>query len=1016
MNLTEFSIRNKVITWFSVTLVALAGLFSFFQLGQLEDPTFTVKSALILTAYPGADGEEVEQEVTDKIENALQEMPELKSLHSRSMPGLSLINVEIQGEYWSDRLPQVWDKMRRKVSDVQGSLPQGAAPPTVIDEFGDVYGMMLGVIGDGYSYQEMEEYVKRLKKEISLVKGVAKVNLWGQQQSVIYLDVSESKLSNLGLSSAQITQLLRNQNLVVDAGHIESGQFRLNIHPTGSFSSPKDIGDLLIHVQSRTVSNEFIRISDIGTIREGYMEPAQKLARLNGQPAIVMSIAPLSGTNIVEVGQRVQVKLEQIRQQFPVGLEIEEIHWQPQVIDESVNAFLVNFAQAVAIVLLVLTMAMGWKMGVVIGSALILTILGTFLFLALFGIDLHRMSLGALIIALGMMVDNAIVVAEGYVVKLQQGKDKVQAALESAKGPSIPLLGATIIALMAFYPIFASNLDTGEYCRTLFIVVGISLMVSWVVSLTLTPLQCMLMLNKVKVGDNAEGKFLSGFRAFLEVALKRRLLTVVGLLALLVVALGTFGNVKQIFFPNSSMTKFTVDYWGTQGSRLQVTSDEMTKIERHLLQDQRIKTVSSFVGEGSPRFYLPVSPENPNASFGQLIVNLNNFDDSEAVMKELRLWLVSNIPNAMTRVRPYTIGPSVPWTFEARFIGPSDADPKVLRGLAEQGMDILRTSPLAKDVSTDWRQQTLEVVPDYNQLKGRTTGISRADMAASTKQMYDGSVVGTYRRGDTQVPILVREAVTSRNIDNLELLQIESATPGASVPLGQVVNDIHLQWTNPIIWRYDRHRAITVQASPVEGVTPATLRQSVLEQFEAMELPDGYELRWFGEHKSTVESNEDLEPGMLPMFAIILLILVGLFNAIRPMLMIMLLMPFVMIGVSFGLQLTNAAFGFVAILGVMSLIGMMTKNAIVLIDQVNIEKAEGKNAHQALVDAAVSRLRPVFLAAATTVLGVIPLVPDMFWQGLAVSIMAGLSFGTILTMVLLPVFYSLFYKTHQQAA
>ena len=1013
MNLTEFSIRNQVITWFSVVLLALAGVFSFFELGQLEDPAFTVKTALVITAYPGANTTQVEQEVTDKIENALQEIPELKSLHSRSTAGFSLINVEIQGEYWSDRLPQVWDKLRRKISDIQMSLPPGASPSAVLDEFGDVYGMMVGIIGDGYSYSEMEEYVKQLQKEVSLVKGVAKISLWGNQQSVIYLDISESKLSNLGLSSLVITDLLRNQNLIVDAGHVESGLFRLNIHPTGSFSTPQEIGDLLIYAQDRTNKNEFIRISDIGTIREGYIEPAQRLMRLNGRPAIVLSISPLEGSNIVEVGKRVTDKLEQVKAQFPIGLEVKKIHWQPQVIDESVNEFLLNFAQAMIIVLVVLTISMGWGMGVVIGSALILTILGTFFFLAIFGIDLHRMSLGALIISLGMMVDNAIVVAEGYVVKLQQGKNKIQAAIDSAKAPSMPLLGATVIAVMAFYPIYASNIDTGEYCRTLFIVVAIALLVSWVVSLTLTPLQCILMLSVTSNKGQSEGYFLSSFRKLLEVVLKKRLLTVASLFVLLIVAMGTFNNVKVIFFPNSSMTKFMVDYWGPQGTRLQATSEDIAKIERHLLQDSRIETVATFVGEGSPRFYLPVSPENPNAAYGQMVVNVHNVEDSAAITHQLREWLSNNIPNAMTRVRPYTVGPAITWTFEARFSGPSDADPTILRALAEKGMTILRDSQIAKDISTDWRQQTLEILPVYSQLKGRTAGVSRADMAATTKRFYDGTTVGAYRRKDTYMPIIVRESVENRNISNLALLQIETAIPSASVPMGQVLNKIDVEWGNSIIWRYDRHRAITVQASPIETITPATLRKAVIDKFEQIELPEGYQLRWFGEHKSTIESNKDLEPGMLPMLGVILLILVALFNAIRPMLMVMLLIPFVLIGVSFGLQATNAAFGFVAILGVMSLIGMMTKNAIVLIDQINIEKAQGKYPHQAVIDASVSRLRPVFLAAATTVLGVAPLVPDLFWQGLAVSIMAGLSFGTILTMILLPVLYSLFYKTQE---
>ena len=1010
MSLTEFSVRNKVLTLFTMSLIFFAGISSFLSLGQLEDPEFTVKNALIITPYPGASSEEVEQEVTDRIENVLQRIPELESLHSRSTPGFSLINVEIREEYWSDRLPQVWDKLRRKVVDVQRLLPQGAGESQVLDDFGDVYGLMIGVVGDGYSYREIEDYVKVLQKEVSLVKGVAQVDLWGKQQSAIFIDVSERKLASLGLSSASINDLLRNQNLVVDAGHIESDIYRMNVRPTGSFKTPQEIGDLLIHSQARNDSSEFIRVSDISTISEGYVGPANTLMRVNGKTAIALSISPLGGANVVEMGARVTKKLAQMEERLPVGIEVNPIHWQPTIVENSIQGFLINFAEAVAIVLLVLTIAMGWRMGIVIGTALVLTVLGTFVFMAIFGIDLHRMSLGALIIALGMMVDNAIVVAEGYAVKIQSGLSKEQAALESAKGPSVALLGATFIAVMAFYPIFASQAGAGEYCRALFIVVAISLLVSWVISLTVTPLQCIYMITADKSSDHSEGKLLSGFRRCLELALRKRIITILAMVALLVAALGSFGNVQQIFFPRSSMTKFSVDYWAAEGSRIQSTSDGMKEIEKYLLDDSRIETVAAFVGQGSPRFYLPVDPEYPNPAFGQIIVNMHDLDDMNSTMEDLQLWLNNNVPEAMTRIRKYAVGPEVTWKFEARFMGPADADQDVLRDLAEQGKGILRASPLAKEVSTDWRQQVLDIVPEYNQIRGRRTGISRSDMAATTKRFYDGNTIGTYRRGDDQIPIIIRERVIERNIDNLDTLQIEPLNQAISVPFGQVTDRVSSQWTNPIIWRYNRHRAITVQASAV-GVTVDALRASVLDQFNQISLPQGYELVWFGEYKDTVDAQASLIPGVVPAVAFILFILVALFNELRPMVMIMLIIPFVMIGVSAGLQGFGAAFGFVSLLGVMSLSGMMIKNSIVLIDQINLEKSEGKTLHQAIVDATLSRIRPVFLAAATTVLGVIPLVSDPFWQGLAISVIAGLSFGTLLTMVLLPVLYSLFYRT-----
>lgn len=1009
MNLTEFAIENKMVTFFSIVLLSLAGTFAFFSLGQLEDPEFTVKNALVITMYNGATAEEVEQEVTDRIESALQEMPELSSLHSRSTPGFSLINVEIKEEYWADRLPQVWDKLRRKVGDVQQELPYGASETQVVDDFGDVYGLMVGITGDGFSYAEIDDYVKILQKEISLLKGVARVDLWGNQQEAVFIDISASKVANLGISNTTLANLLVSQNMVVDGGHVESGNYRLKVNPSGDLRTPEEIGDIVVYGQSANNSSEFIRIRDIATIKEAYVTPANSLMRLNGKEAIVLSVSPLNRVNVVEVGERVSAKLAQLSKTLPVGIEINQIHWQSDVVDESVNAFLINFAQAVLIVLIILTLAMGWRMGIVIGTALILTILATFMLMAVFGIDLHRMSLGALIIALGMMVDNAIVVAEGYAVKVQHGLSKKEAAIQSAKAPSMALLGATIIAVMAFYPIFASIESAGEYCRTLFIVVAISLMVSWVISLTVTPLQCMLMLKVDGNSGAQESKLLSLFRQSLESALKNRVLTIIVAVALLAIALGTFSNVKQIFFPSSAMTKITIDYWAPEGMRIQATSEGLKQIEEKLLSDERVNTVSTFIGKGSPRFYLPVDPENPNPAYGQIIVNLENFDDIEPMVHELEVWLAQNVSEALTRVRKYSVGPSITWTFEARFIGPADADPAVLRSLAEQGMAILHNTPLAKEISTDWRQQVLEIVPEYNQVKGRQSGILPIDLANTTKRLFDGYTVGAYRKGDKQLPIIVRENDESRTISSLEALQITPSGSSNSIPLGQVTNNISTQWVNPTIWRYNRHRAITVQASPV-GVTVAKLRASVVEEFNQIALPEGYELVWFGEHKNTIDSQASLIPGVVPALAIILFILVALFNEIRPMVIIMLIIPFVMIGVSFGLQFSGAAFGFVTLLGVMSLSGMMIKNAIVLVEQINIEKQAGKSAYQAIVDATISRIRPVFLAAATTVLGVIPLVPDVFWQGLAIAIMAGLTFGTLLTMILLPVFYSIFYR------
>ena len=597
MSLTAIAIEKRTVTYFAIFLLVAGGIGAFFSLGQLEDPEFTVKTGVVTTAYPGASPEEVELEVTDRIELAIQEMPQVKYLESFSREGLSLISVELHAQYWSDRLPQVWDELRRKIRNIEHLLPPGAGRPEVTDDFGDVFGFQLAVVGDGFSYADLEAYAKDIKKELSLVDNVARVDLWGVQSKAIYVNVSQAQLAELGLSDASVKATLEQQNMVVDAGGVDLQRKRFRIAPTGEFKSPEDIANLHVRASfgdelsnltadaDKPVSSErtaeLIRIRDIATVERGYLEPPSTLMRYNGKPAIGISITNVAGVNVVKVGQGIDERLEEILPMLPVGIEVHRFHWQSGIVDQAVKGFLINFGEAVAIVLIVLTIAMGWRMGVIIGSSLILTILASFILMAVFGIPLQRMSLGALVIALGMMVDNSIVVADGIVVRMGKGMDPKKAAIEAASQPSMPLLGATVIAVMAFYPIYASLEGAGEYCRTLFTVVGISLMTSWVISMTVTPLQCIDMLPKPKedqtTADPYAGKFYRVFRGIVERAIRVRFLTIGTLVALLVVALIGFGKIDQMFFPDSSMTKFMIDYWAPEGTRIQAVAEDLEK-------------------------------------------------------------------------------------------------------------------------------------------------------------------------------------------------------------------------------------------------------------------------------------------------------------------------------------------------------------------------------------------------------------------------------------------------------
>jgi len=1020
-SLPRAAIDNAKFVWFAILVLIVGGVAAFFSLGQLEDPEFTIKTAVIVTPYPGASPAEVEQEVTERIELKLQEIKEIDFLESQSRAGLSSITVEIQSKYWADRLPQIWDNLRRKIRDVESTLPPGAGRPMINDDFGDVFGLLLAVTSDGFSYKELKNYADFLKRELSLTEGVGRVDLWGDRDRVIYFEAREETLANLGISEQTLRNTIKNQNAVVDAGRVNLGDYRMRIAPTGAFTSPQDIGDLVIRPtaldsaqQAKRPGNELLRLREIGLIREDYVDPPETLMRFNGETAIGLSISFQSGVNVVKVGEAVDARLAELIASFPVGIEISKVHWQSDDVDNAVKSFLVSLAQAVGIVLIVLTVTMGLRMGIIIGSGLLLTILATFILLAVLGIDLQRMSLGALIIALGMMVDNSIVVADGATVRMAQGMDRVKAAIEAAGRPALSLLAATFVAVMAFYPIFASVESAGEYCRTLFSVVAIALLMSWVISMTVTPLQCVAMLKipKSDTGSSFDTGIFAVYRKFLRAAIRARYLTIAVALAALVASGIAFGSVTQLFFPTSAMTKFMVDYYAPEGTRIEAVSAAVENIEKHLETDKRVTGVASFIGAGPPRFYLPVDPEPANPSYAQIIVNVDDYLQIPNITKSLAEWVAKNQPEAMIFSRQFGVGPSNTWTFEARIIGPADADPLELRRIGDRALSIVDQHPWTKVARTDWRERVWTTVPEYDQDRARWTGITAADVGNTTKRAYDGLNIGVYREADELIPILLRPLKENAEVlDNVDLLQVQSPLSTKPVPLAQVVRNVTPAPEDPTINRRDRRRTLTVQGNAIYGVTLPTYRASVLSKFEqlAAELPPNYKLEWGGEHEDTMAAQASLTPGMVPAFAIIALIVVGLFNAYRPSLVIFLTIPFVLIGIVPSLLLTGTPFGFVALLGAMSLAGMMIKNAIILLDEINDNLAAGIDKLDAIIDAGASRLRPVALAAATTVLGVLPLLPDVFWIGLAVTLIGGLTVGTVLTMVMVPVLYATFH-------
>ena len=1035
MSLPAVAIERSKLTWFIVFLIVVGGLFSYFNLGRLEDPNFTVKTGVIITPYPGASPEEVELEVTDRIEKAIQEMPQVRYIYSLSKPGLSIIKVDMKQSYSADRLPQVWDELRKKIGDIESQLPLGTAPPDIIDDFSFVYGFVLALTGDGYNYAELEEYAKYLKKDLSLVPGVSRAELWGVQPKVVYIDVSEAQVAELGITTETVMATLAQQNFVVNAGSVNLAERRLRIEVRGEFDSAEDIGDVLLRrslldITAKAAADvtgikstapretDVIRIRDVAEVRMGYLEPPINQMRFNGKPALALSLANVEGGNILTTGAGLNKRLEELLEELPAGIEVEKFQWQSNLVEESINGFVVNLAESILIVLVILTLAMGWRMGVVIGSGLMLTILGTFIVMAIMGIDLQRVSLGALVVALGMMVDNSIVVADGVAVRLGKGMDAKKAAIEAAAIPLWPLLGATVIASLAFYPVFSAKADAGEYGRTLFIVVGVSLMISWLISATVTPLQCIGFLkapeNKGGEGDDGDpygGRMFVAFRNILTGAIRKRFLTIGVVVLVLFAALIGFTKVPQQFFPDSTRAQFIIDYWAPEGTPIEKVSADLRAIEQKLIDDPRVADIGTFIGSGGPRFYLPVDPEFPYQSYAQIIINTPSFAEVGPLTEEMEPWLNENYSSVMTRVRKYTVGPGDTWPFELRISGPGDADLNTLRGLSEQVMDILRETPLAKQVRTDMRQRVQKVVIDYSQERARWAAVTRGNMASATLRAYDGLPIGVYREGDNTYPIIARAVSEerSRAAGSLDLVQVKPTLSVSTLPLAQVSDQISLEWEDPIISRWSRRRQIAVQAQP-DGVTYPALRAAVIDKIEAIELPPGYQLFWDGEYDSTVTAQKSLVPGMVPSFVVIVLIIVLLFNAYLPPVIMFAAIPFAMIGVTGIMLPTQTPFGFMALLGLMSLVGMMIKNSIVLLDEINNNLKLGLTQYESVVEAAVSRLRPVILAALTTVLGVMPLLQDAFWVSMSMTIMAGLTVGTAVTMLLVPVFYATFYK------
>jgi multidrug efflux pump subunit AcrB len=1010
MNPAKIALDRNIVTWVAIVLLLLGGIQAFMTMSRLEDPEFTIKDAIVVTPYPGASAQEVEEEVTDRIEKALQQMGQLKEIFaSTSYRGMSVIQPRMNDKYDAAVLPQVWDELRRKIGDVQSQLPPGAGPSVVNDDFGAVYGIFLAISGDGYSYAELKEVGEYLRKELTLVQDVSRVDFYGLRPEVIYIELDRDRMAQLGVPPSAIVQELQAHNVAANAGRVEVGPDLLTIEPTGIFTEVADFERLVLSSISGTSQ---IYLGDVATVRRGYQDPPMPILHFDGKPAVGLGISTVAGGNVVIMGEALKVRMNELKSQIPVGIEFGVISMQSDAVTTAINGFVVSLGQAVVIVIVVLLLFMGLRSGLLIGFILVLTICGSFIFLKAQGVVLERISLGALIIALGMLVDNAIVIVDGMLISMGKGMKPRLAAIETVGKNAMPLLGGTAIAILAFAAIGTSQDKTGEYTRSLYTVILVSLSLSWVAAVTFTPFLAtrFLKVKPAKEGaasDPYDTPFYRRYRGFLSLLIGKRWITVMVVLGIFAASVYGFGTIEGSFFPDSSRTQFLVEYWLPQGTGIHTTEKDISEIEQHVLGLEGVKHVSATIGQGAMRFLLTYSPEKANGAYAQLQVEVEELDDIKRLKPLIQKHIEENYPESIPAVKRFINGPADPGAVQVKIIG---NDPSELRRLSDEVMGIFSDHPDAFNIRTDWGDPVKVVRPILAKEQANLNGITRQDVARTLMEGFEGVVVGVYREEIDLLPVIVRAPAPERlDIASIRNLQIWSPVAGRSIPLTQVVTGFETVWEDQIITRVNRRRAITVLCDP-ESELATRILSYVRPRVEEMEFPEGYSTEWWGEYKSTTEAQASLA-GSMPLFIVLMILtVIVLFNSLRQTLVIWLVVPLGIVGVTIGLLATGLPFNFLALLGFLSLTGMIIKNSIVLMDEINLQIGEGLSQIDAVLAAGTSRLRPVSMAAATTVLGMAPLFPDPFFNALAMTVAAGLTFATVLTMVVLPVIYAVIFR------
>ena len=997
MKFVKYFLQKRSVTILLLLLVLGGGLLSYVKMGKLEDAPFTIKQALVLTPYPGASPSEVQSQVTDVLEESIQSLGELYYLKTENRAGLSKITVYVKKEIRADEMQQLWDKLRRKVNDVQSKLPADAGPSVVNDDFGDVLGVFYGLTGEGYSYRELEDQAKLIKNELLKVKDVAKVEIYGVQPPTIDVILTPSVMARSGITPSDISRAFEAQNRVVDAGGIDAGVNRIRID---------DIRNLTI--VSRT--GEHFRLADIAEIKESYQTPPSNKMRINGSPAVGIAISTVPTGNVVNMAEAVKGKIEQFSETMPEGFELQTIYDQGYESAVANQGFIWNLIISVVTVVAILLFFIGFKNGILIGSGLVFSIFATLIVMLAQGIALQRMSLAAIIIAMGMLVDNAIVVSDSALVNMQRGMRKRVAIMRACSSTALPLLAATIIAILTFLPIYYSPHITGELLSSLVVVIGVSLMFSWVFALTQTPFFIQEFVRRPRPDELKDalfaGKYYDKFRTALRWVICHRYATIGCMVVMMLLAAWSFKFIPKVFMPALDKQYFTLDVWLPEGTKIEETDRQVMEMSEYIRGQEETEIVSTYIGRTPPRYYLSNVSFGPQSNYAQILVKCKTSELSRQLHTRLQDSISLKYPEPLIKVNKFELSPLTEAVIEARFLGP---DPAVLDSLVGQAIEVMRRNPKVADARNEWGNMSLVIRPVYDPVKAGALGITKASMMQSVKSINDGLPVGIYRDDEKKVPVLLKSGDV--DITDVNALGDFSIWNGErSAPLSQVTERIERSWEFPQVRTYNRQLSMAAMCGVKPGYTMSEVHGEIRKEIEKIHLPEGYTFFWDSQYKDQGEAMQAIAKYFPLAFLALIVILVALFGNFREPVIILCILPLSLIGIAVGMLLTGFDFGFFPIAGWLGLLGMIIKNVIVLIDEINVQHRSGIDLYTSIVEATVSRTRPVLMAATTTIFGMVPLLFDVAFGGMAVTIIFGLTFATGLTLFVTPALYSMFYK------